>query len=107
MEMTAEIEGIREWLLTVDEAWYSYKRKDKFNLPEAIVELDPVHVATYDLENNKGFKVRLTWGGGFGHWGIEVGPEDMAIPETEIQEDGYGEYRIPLTAGAYVWHEIQ
>lgn len=55
--------------------------------------------------------------GPFGHWGVEIGPEDMPIPPTQPMRkvrspngDVYyedGEYRLPLTPGAYVWHELQ
>ena len=65
--------------------------------------------------------VRMMWGGGFiGHWGLVVGHRDMEIPETElpgrrVNAQGarrselamYGECRLPLAPGAYVWSDLE
>jgi len=37
--------------------------------------------------------------------GIEIGMEDMEIPPSDFSQ--FGEYRLPLEPGAYVWHELQ
>lgn len=50
------------------------------------------------VDSNK--KVTLVDGGGFGHWGIEIGKLDGSQPET-------GDYSIQLSHGAWVWHEVQ
>ena len=55
----------------------------------------------------------MMWGGPIARWGVVVGPEEMPIPPTEdvsYDENGYrqiGEYRLKLTDGAYVWHEMK
>jgi len=45
--------------------------------------------------------VMLVDGGGFGHWGIRVGPAEAV--EGHFRRS----YRIDLQSGAWVWHEIQ
>ncbi|KPK74525.1 MAG: hypothetical protein AMJ79_13855 [Phycisphaerae bacterium SM23_30] len=108
MGKNADIEEIREWLKTVDKPNDFLSFQLYPNLPEAIKKLKPRYVDTLKLEEKEGFKVRLTWGGGFGHWGMVVGPEDMEIPPTEISAyDKSGEYRERLTDGAYIWYEVQ
>ena len=55
-------------------------------------ELRPGYVQILELPTGDGFKLRLSCGTGFGHWGMVVGPEDMEIPPTEIDEyDKMGE----------------
>jgi hypothetical protein len=58
-----------------------------------------------DLDENSNPKVRLTWGGPFAHWGVEIGMQNMKIPPSNFSQ--WGEYRLPLEPGVYVWHEIQ
>jgi hypothetical protein len=87
--------------------------------PPMITRLNPGYVALGKTTDG-GPKIRLTWGGPFGHWGVEIGPEDMGIPltrERKGQEFGppdhrytvydTGEYRATFAPGAYIWHEIQ
>jgi hypothetical protein len=81
----------------------------------AITQLNPHYVQLDKTETGRP-KIRLTWGGALGHWGVEIGPEDMPIPETLPRRRNViygqvfwdeGEYRLPLAPGAYVWYEIQ
>ncbi len=46
--------------------------------------------------------VRITWGGGFGHWGVEISPR-------ENPREGFidGELHIPLDHASSAWHEVQ
>ncbi|MFO0916219.1 MAG: hypothetical protein U0795_24890 [Pirellulales bacterium] len=46
--------------------------------------------------------VVVTWGGGFGHWGLKIGGETYR-PEA----DGSEFYNVEWCAGIYVWHELQ
>ncbi len=132
MQTNGDLGAIRDWLTTLDPS--TCTRKD-INLytgndlkshwpntmawPEAITRFDPHYVQLAKTETGRP-KVRLTWGGALGHWGVEIGPEDMPIPETlETTREEYGppdrrqvfytpgEYRLPLAPGAYVWYEIQ
>ena len=102
----ADIEDIRDWLRTLSKEDYTGENfiapQSKF--PESFKVLKPRYV-NLDMDKNGNPKVRLTWGGGFGHWGVEIGMEDMEIPPSDFSQDG--EYRLPLQPGAYVWHELQ
>lgn len=72
--------------------------------PKAMAALKLRYV-NLDLDESGNPKVRLTWGGGFGHWGIEIGMPDMMIPPSDMRP--FGEYRIPIQHGMYAWHELQ
>ncbi len=102
----ADIPAIRAWLRTLSKEDYTGENfiapQSKF--PESFKVLKPRYV-NLDMDKNGNPKVRLTWGGGFGHWGIEIGMEDMEIPPSDFSD--YREYRLPLEPGAYVWHELQ
>ncbi|MEN6576434.1 MAG: hypothetical protein ABFD90_08830 [Phycisphaerales bacterium] len=128
MQVNADLGAIRGWLNTLDPNTCTGKDIDlhtRNNLksrwpdavawPEAITRFEPHYVQLAKTETGRP-KVRLTWGGALGHWGVEIGPEDMPIPETlprrrsavhgqDLWDEG--EYRLPLAPGAYVWHEIQ
>lgn len=56
-------------------------------------------------DENGSPRVRLAWGSGFGHWGIVIGMDDMEIPPSDFSR--YGEYRLPVEAGVYVWRELR
>ena len=107
MEKQADIEGIREWLKTVDKTGESIRYKDKFKWPKPIEILSPNHFQIIYYAELDLYFVRLTWGSGFGHWGLIVGQEDMEIPLEEYDSDGLCEIRETIKAGVYIWHEIQ
>jgi len=114
----ADIEAIRAWLRTlskedctgktIDIRSYSflYKSKwpDSINWPKSLTVFNPGYV-NLDLDENGHPKIRLTWGAALGHWGVEIGMEDMEIPPSDFSR--HGEYRLPVEPGVYVWHEIQ
>ncbi|MHC4715442.1 MAG: hypothetical protein ACYS5V_00585 [Planctomycetota bacterium] len=69
--------------------------------PTCIGELDPQFV-WYDPQDKV---VVLVYGGGFGHWGLTVGPRGATpgqFPDIPLQD-----HVLPLADGAWVWHEIQ
>jgi len=118
MRTEADIPAIRNWLRTLskedctgatvclpstsnplERSW-----PNSFEWPKSLKVFEPGYVKL-DLDENSQPRVRLTWGGPFGHWGIEIGMEDMKIPPSDFSE--WGEYRLPLEPGAYVWHELQ
>jgi len=127
-----DLAAVRDWLSTLDADTYDRESIDLHPngrltprwpdtpaWPAAITRLDPHYVEFMKMETG-GLKIRLTWGGAPGHWGVEIGPEDMEVPPTlerKAQEFGppdqrykvydTGEYRLPLAPGAYVWHELQ
>jgi len=114
----ADIEDIRNWLKTlskedctgkiIDIRSYSFPYKSKWTSsikwPKSLKVFNPGYV-NLDLDENDNPKVRLTWGGPFAHWGVEIGMEDMKIPPSDFGR--YGEYRLPLEPGVYVWYELQ
>jgi len=106
MRSKADIEDIRDWLRTLrkEDCAGSVIRIPFEKWPKSLKIFHPHHV-NLDLDENGNPKIRLTWGSGFGHWGFEIGMEDMEIPPSDFSQ--FGEYRLPLGPGAYVWHELQ
>ncbi len=128
IQPNADLGAIRGWLNTLDPNLCTGEYIDLYTgndfkphwpdavaWPEAITRFEPHYVQLMKTETRHP-KIRLTWGGAPGHWGVEIGPEDMPIPKTlplrrstihgqELWDEG--EYRLPLAPGAYVWHEIQ
>lgn len=114
----ADIEDIRNWLETLKEEDCNgeiiglYRSSDplishwpdSIEWPESLKVFNP-HYVNLDLDDNRKPKVSLTWGGPFGHWGVVIGMEDMEIPQSDLSR--YGEYRLPLEPGVYVWNELQ
>jgi hypothetical protein len=114
----ADIEDIRDWMKTLKEEDCngdvislsrdpdSLKRHwhDSIEWPKSLKVFSPNYVII-NLDKNGNPKVSLTWGGPFAHWGVVIGMEDMEIPPSDLSR--YGEYRLPLEPGVYVWHELQ
>lgn len=104
MEENADIAAIRAWVNGLPNRDDDVYFLDKSEWPECVKGLLPMHVGVSAYDND-GNMVRLTWGGGFGHWGLVVGPEIMETPKSDVSQ--YGEYRVPLEPGAYLFHEVQ
>jgi hypothetical protein len=114
----ANIEDIRNWMKTLKEENYngdviglsrepnSLKMRwpDLIDWPESLKVFNP-HYVNLGLDENGNPRVSLTWGGPFAHWGVVIGMENMKIPPSDLSR--YGEYRLPLEPGVYVWHELQ
>ena len=103
----ADFQATRAWLKThrgQDHADH-YDRLSRREWPKSLEVFKPgVILLSADESGNP--KVRLMWGSGFmGHWGVEIGMEDMRIPPSDFSQ--FGEYRLPLEPGVYVWHELQ
>lgn len=102
-----DIEDVRDWLKT--------RSKENCDGKQIAISPDPSHLEKYwpespewpdsfkvccprfaylDLDENGNPKVELRWGGFLGHWGVEIGMEDMEIPPSDFKR--YGEYRLPL-----------
>lgn len=101
MRSKADVEAIRDWLKRrgKEEPTGDAVRFISYGWPKSVKVLKPRYV-NFDLDENGNPKVRLTWGGGFGHWGVEIGMEDMEIPPSDFSQ--FGEYRLPLEPGVYV-----
>jgi len=106
MRSKADIEDIRDWLKTLskEDCIGDMGRLPYSRLSESVKVLNSKY-AVFSTDENGNPRVRLIWGGGFGHWGVEIGMKDMKIPPSDFSE--WGEYRLPLEPGVYVWHEIQ
>jgi len=93
----SDIEDIRGWLKTLSRedctgeyiglsAGSSLSERrwpDSLEWPKSLKLSCPRYV-TLDLDENGNPKVRLTWGGPFGHWGAEIGIEEMDIPQSDF-----------------------
>ena len=106
IRIMADVEDIRDWLRTLskEDCEGNVIRIPSEKWPKSLKIFHPHHV-NLDPDENGNPKIRLTWGSGFGHWGFEIGMEDMEIPPSDFSQ--FGEYRLPLEPGAYVWHELQ
>ena len=103
----ADIEAIRDWLNTLSKEHYTdsdgYIPYDE--LPKSLKILNSVRVNVYADENGNP-KVRIFWGGGaIGHWGVVIGMKDMKILPSDFSQ--YGEYRLPVEPGVYVWNALE
>ena len=105
MRSQADIEDIRNWLKTLRKEDYAgdINRLPYNNFPESLKVFGRGINLSADKNGNP--KVSLAWGSGFGQWGIVIGMEDMEIPPSYSSQ--YGEFRLAVESGVYVWHEIQ
>jgi hypothetical protein len=101
MQKEADIPSIRAWAETFQPSaenrptiWGGGVFIDNKQWPECIKKLNP-NVVQYSTEDKT---MHLIFGGGFGHWGLSVGPKGTPT---------YGDYTLPLEDGAWVWHDIQ
>lgn len=114
----ADVEAIRDWLRTLSKedctgqttgliyvpGSFTTRWRDSMEWPEELKVFHPNYVKL-DLDENGNPKIRLTWGAALGHWGVEIGVEGMEIPPSDFSQ--WGEYRLALEPGIYVWHELQ
>lgn len=96
MRWRADIPAIQAWMKTVDLKTFGqtqeYRNPMELKPPKAVTDL-----STYLYVTPEGSLV-LTWGGGFGHWGLEV-----AEKGTPIGPFAAHKYALPLADGAWVW----
>ena len=116
IKIIANVGAIRNWLRTLDKEHcdgnyitlssgpYPFIRYWPDEWPISLIMFSPNSVIL-DLDENNNPKVRLEWGAALGHWGFEIGMEDMEIPESDFSRRG--EYRLPVEPGVYVWYDLQ
>jgi hypothetical protein len=92
MHDDADVPSLRAWLRT---GGANNRRPEEW--PEALRRLRPGYVSVESAT------LGVTWGGGFGHWGLVV----CADPDVRTPASTQGQYVLPLEPGAWVWHEIQ
>jgi len=109
VKSNADIAATRLWLQAFSNKDYDlsyniYDRIPSDDLPDSLKELKDAR-PVISVDENGNAKVRLIWGSGMiGHWGAEIGAEDMKIPPSDFSR--YGEIRLPLEPGVYVWLEV-
>jgi hypothetical protein len=100
----ADVEAIRDWMRTFDKEDYDefFDPLHRNRWPESFKALKTGRVGL--LADEKGDpKVRFFWGSGFmGHWYVDIGMEDMEIPQSEIDE--WFDFWLLVEPGVYVWY---
>jgi hypothetical protein len=113
MKGKADIEAIRDWLQSLDKEDYdsidnSYNAfsRNRSEWPKALRALKPGRVLL-SADDNGNAKVRPMWSYGpiAGSWGIEIGTENMKVPPSDFSM--YGEYRLSVEPGVYVWRGLE
>jgi hypothetical protein len=103
-----DIGATRTWLQSLDtkELDDHYNRIPRSDWPQSLSGLKGA-VRMLAVDENGNAKVRLAWGSTpiEGHWGIDIGAEDMKIPPSDFSL--YGEYRVPVEPGVYVWQALE
>lgn len=105
----ADIEAIQQWLACEGEnrAGQRYYGEEGFpeELPECLVELNPMFISFSDSISKNGPSVEIIWLLFMDDYGLIVGPPAMETPEEgHIKLDkAYYEFRRPVKAGAYVF----
>ncbi|MHC4121120.1 MAG: hypothetical protein ACYSWO_26840 [Planctomycetota bacterium] len=114
----ADIGAIRDWLEILDidnrmnpgflrsgSGWSKMHWPDSIDWPESIKVFRPYFIQ-FPIDEDGNLKIRLCWGTGMTRtWGVEIGPEEMEIPASDLRQ--HGEIRLPLQRGAYIWHEMR
>ena len=100
VKSTADIPAIREWLRTPDETDTSSYRHhmpdDKY--PKALRSLG--YFSLSEDENRKP-RIQVTYGGGFFHWAVVIGMEDMEVPVDDFKKRGI--FWLLVEPGVYVY----
>ncbi len=102
-----DVEAIRDWLGTLSEEYFrtghfTYIPSDEWS--KSLRRLNPRRVIPFTDENGNR-KIKISWGAFIGFWGVDIGMRNMKTPPSDFRL--YGEYRLPLEPGIYVWHELQ
>ncbi len=96
-----DIPATRNLIRTLDDGDYNEYgyRVPPEQWPESLKGLKSESVGFWVYKNNP--LLKIMWGGGFFHWGVEIGLEDFEIPESDM-EDG-SESRLLVEPGIYVF----
>ena len=88
------LQEIYQWVITIERPVDS--RISEMDYPPALKQLKPKYVDVVAPQ-----WIRISWGGGFGHWGLLMGPSDYP-PDASFRE-----YRVRISKGIFSWSEIQ
>lgn len=108
----ASSDELRTWAMELihngtksEEEYYHRFSRTARTLPNVLLRhSDGAPNAVYIFREGKPERdyVVVSWGGGFGHWGLKIGSEAF-VPKS----DGSEFYNIPWCPGIYIWHELQ
>lgn len=113
MKSSVDVKAIQNWLKSLgdddyDRKDHSYKdfSHNRSEWPEPLRALKAGKIFLSADENGDA-KIRLMWSYGpiAGRWGVEIGAESMKIPTSDFSM--YGEYRLPVEPGVYVWRTLE
>jgi len=97
----ADIPAVRKWLKTLDKEDYAghpvYLPPDE--LPESM-KAGCFGVVSLSDDKNGNPEVHISAGGGFHHWGVTIGMEDMVISESDL-DSRYDSWLL-VEPGVYV-----
>jgi len=94
-----DVVAIREWMLRDSGRLRGCIASEDW--PDAISQLSPA-VVQIDRNMDGHMLVRISWGGGFGHYGVT-----LALPGTDLADSSSDLHVRHVDQGVWVWHEIQ
>jgi hypothetical protein len=99
----ADIKAIRDWMRTLDKEDYdeSGVRLPRNEWPKSLKVLNPSPRVNLYADNNGNPQIRIVWGGGIFHWGVQIGIEDMENPPSYF---GPLDEWLLVEPGVYVWN---
>lgn len=99
----ADIPAIRAWLRTFGRSDYDEfgDRVPPEKWPESLRKLKPGARVSLVADQKGNPQIRIIEGGGFLHWGLTIGMEDMEIPASNIKE-WFAEWLL-IEPGVYVY----
>ncbi len=111
VERRVDIPAVQTWLATLEPSPLQPGRAhpdipvEESDLPASIADLN-AWGWRMEFDDEERPRIRLMWGSGIMRsWGLVVGDKDMETPPSDLSR--YGEYRLPVAPGAYVWREIR
>lgn len=106
-----EVDPIRNWLKEIDTSncfskeydlrEHNFKWPKEIDWPKSLTNLQP-HYIMLRKDDNNNIELLLTWGGGFGHWGVNFHTTDDKIDINKRYA-----YGVPITSQVIAWHEVQ
>ncbi len=99
----ADIPSIRAWLRTFNRSDYDEfgDRVPSEKWPESLRKLKPGARVFLEADQKGNPQIRIVEGGGFFHWGLTIGMEDMEIPASKLKE-WFAEWLL-VEPGVYVY----
>jgi len=103
-----DIQAVREWMKTYSENYTDESKNefmDEYISPDKIPDcLKPIRyggVFTFSKLPEGYLSINQGCGGGFIHWGVTIGMEDMPFPDSQFYNE-HGILWLPIAPGVYV-----